>query len=237
MQLLHIVATPRGLASNTARVSNVFLEALQEKRDDVTVKTLDLFSADLPAVAGINIESKYKLMTGQTLDNVSSSSWRQIETNIERFLEADVYLLTTPMWNFGIPYALKYYIDAIVQPGYLFRYDERGIPEGLVKGKKMVCITSRGGDYSAGPLQAYDFVENYLRAIFGFVGITDMRFFNVQPMDISMETRNAAYKKAIGEVRRYVAETNWEPVVGAPTGKAPEGLKPAPLLEKGSSTV
>jgi FMN-dependent NADH-azoreductase len=231
MHLLHIISTPRGLASNTVRVSNVLLEGLLEKHDDLTVRTLDLFTADLPSVAGRNIESKYTLMTGQALDEGSQASWKQIEKNIEQFLDADVYLLTVPMWNFGIPYALKYYIDAIVQPGYLFRYNEEGRPEGLVKGKKMICVTSRGGDYSRGPLQAFDFVENYLRTIFGFVGITDIHFFNVQPMDVSIETRKAAYKKAISEVRDYVENSNWGSEVGAPKIEAPEGLKPAPLLE------
>ena len=159
MHLLHIVATPRGLASNTVRVSNVLLESLLEKYEHLTVRTLDLFNADLPSVAGKNIESKYMLMTGQALDETSQSSWKQIEKNIDQFLEADVYLLTVPMWNFGIPYALKYYIDAIVQPGYLFRYNEEGRAEGLVKGKQMLCVTSRGADYSSKELQAYDFVE------------------------------------------------------------------------------
>ena len=54
----------------------------------------------------------------------------QIEKAIADFLDADAYLLTTPMWNFSIPYAVKYYIDAIVQPGYLFRYDEDGLHNG-----------------------------------------------------------------------------------------------------------
>lgn len=231
MHLLHIIATPRGLASNTARVSTALLEALMEKYDDLTVRTLDLFNADLPSVAGKNIESKYMLMTGQALDDTSKSSWQQIEKNIEQFLDADVYLLTVPMWNFGIPYALKYYIDAIVQPGYLFRYNELGQPEGLVKGKKMLCVTSRGGDYSNGYMQSFDFVENYLRTIFGFVGITDIHFFNVQPMDVSIDLRKAAHKKAIGEVRDYVEKSNWRVEVSAPAGEMPKGLKPAPLTE------
>jgi FMN-dependent NADH-azoreductase len=231
MHLLHIVSTPRGLASNTVRVSNVLLEALLEKHEDLTVRTLDLYKADLPSVAGSNIESKYMLMTGQALDESAQNSWRQIEKNIEQFLDADVYLLTVPMWNFGIPYALKYYIDAIVQPGYLFRYDEEGRPEGLVKGKKMICVTSRGGDYSSGPLQAFDFVEPYLRTIFGFVGITDIHFFNVQPMDVSIETRKAAYKKAISEVRDYLDNNHWGSEVSAQRKESPEGLKPAPLIE------
>jgi FMN-dependent NADH-azoreductase len=118
MRLLHIVATPRGLASNTARVSNALLEALYDKHDGLVVETLDLFNADLPAVAGSNIESKYKLMTGQGLDASATSSWQEIEQTIAEFVKADAYLLTTPMWNLSIPYVLKYYIDAIVQPGY-----------------------------------------------------------------------------------------------------------------------
>jgi FMN-dependent NADH-azoreductase len=231
MRLLHIISTPRGLASNTVRVSNVLLEELHEKYDELSVKTLDLFTADLPSVAGRNIESKYMLMTGQALDESSQASWRNIEKNIEQFLEADVYLLTVPMWNFGIPYALKYYIDAIVQPGYLFRYDEEGRAHGLVKGKRMLCVTSRGADYSSGPLQAFDFVESYLRTIFGFVGITDITFFNAQPMDVSLEARKAAIKKAIREVRQFVQDIHWERDAAEPTIELPKELKPMPLGE------
>jgi FMN-dependent NADH-azoreductase len=207
--LLHVISTPRGFASNTGRVSNALLEAMCEQDDGLVVTTLDLFKADLPSVAGKNIESKYMLMTGQVLDDASQASWRQIERTIEQFLEADVYLLTVPMWNLGIPYALKYYIDAIVQPGYLFRYDEHGIPEGLVHGKKMICVSSRGGDYSSEPYKSLDFVEGYLRTIFGFVGITDIRFFNVQPMDVSHELRVAAQRAAVHDVRAFVESGAW----------------------------
>jgi FMN-dependent NADH-azoreductase len=225
VRILHIVATPRGLSSNSARVSSALLEALHDKHDDLTVHTLDLFTANMPAVAGTNIESKYKLMTGQDLDEPAANSWRQIEATIAP------YLLTTPMWNFSIPYALKYYIDAIVQPGYLFRYNEMGVPEGLVKGKRMICVTSRGGDYSSGPLQDYDFVEKYLRTIFGFVGLTDIHFFNVQPMDISLEVRHAAQKAAIADIRAFVANNSWGSSVGVTAAEPPQGLKPAPLVE------
>jgi FMN-dependent NADH-azoreductase len=210
----------------------VLLEALDETYDDLEVTTLDLFKADLPSVAGRNIESKYKLMTGQELDDSAKESWRQIEKSIEQFLAADIYMLTVPMWNFGIPYALKYYIDAIVQPGYLFRYLPDGRAEGLVLGKKMICVTSRGGDYSAEYMRAFDFVESYLRTIFGFVGITDIHFVNAQPMDVSAETRKAAYRAAFAEVHALVAHE----VGGAehpPAAELPVGLKPAPLVEAG----
>lgn len=208
-RLLHIIATPRGLASNTGRVSSVLIEELHQQFPDLEVDTLDLFSADLPAVAGTNIKSKYALMTGQPLDDAARTSWQEIERTIEGFLAADLYVVTAPMWNFGVPYALKYYIDAIVQPGYLFAYDEQGQPVGLVHGKRMVCVTSRGGDYSQPPMLAFDHMEGYLRAIFGFVGITDLEVFNIQPCDVTPELRNAAAKATIAEVRAWVAAGAW----------------------------
>ncbi len=228
MKLLHIVSTPRGHESNSMRVSNALVEELYLKYPDLSVNVLDLFKADLPSVAGENIESKYKLMTGQQLDDHHKESWKQIEANIARFLEADIYLVTVPMWNFGIPYALKYYIDAIVQPGYLFRYNELGVPEGLVKGRRMICVTSRGGDYSADtPMHALDFVEPYLRTIFNFVGITDITFINAQPMDITLEARRSALLTAIEEARRMVRNDNRE--VEEPV-RFPDAVKPAPIV-------
>ncbi len=204
-QLLHVIATPRGLASNTGRLSSALIEELHQRHADLDVCTIDLFRADLPAVAGVNIESKYALMTGQPLAENARDSWREIERTIEQFLAADIYVLTVPMWNFGIPYALKYYIDAIVQPGYLFTYDETGLPVPLVHGKQMICVTSRGGDYSQAPMAAYDHMTGYLTAIFGFVGITDLTFFNAQPMDVNLDLRKAASRAAIDEIRNWVA--------------------------------
>lgn len=193
MLLLHIIATPRESGSHTLRISNAFLETLQAEHPDVRIHTLNLFTEDLPAVAGDNIESKYTLMMGQPIDRRHAESWQHIERYIEQFLAADVYLITVPMWNFSIPYALKYYIDAIVQPGYLFTYNESYEPVGLCTDKKMICITSRGADYSAGsPLHAHDHQESYLRSIFSFVGITDIEFIHAQPMDVNLELREAA---------------------------------------------
>ncbi|WP_188111388.1 FMN-dependent NADH-azoreductase [Nocardioides antri] len=230
-RLLHLIATPRGLASNTGRISSVLLEALHDRYDDLEVQALDLFSADLPAVAGTNIKSKYALMTGQALDDEARSSWREIERTIETFLAADLYLVTAPMWNFGVPYALKYYIDAIIQPGYLFEYDEDGQPRGMVHDRRMVCVTSRGGDYSQGPMMQFDFLESYLRAIFGFVGIADITFFNVQPMDVTSELRRSASRAAIRDVRSWVAQGAWD---GSPTEVSdllPADVKPQVIVE------
>lgn len=202
MKLLHVIATPRGELSSTLRVSQAFLGTLQANDDTLTVDVVDLYNHDLPAVAGDNIKAKYSLMIGQPIDKNHVDSWRQIEALIENFLSADTYLISTPMWNLSIPYALKYYIDCIIQPGYVFRYDEIGHVVPLVHGKKMICVTSRGGDYGpASPMHAFDFQEPYLRAIFGLIGITDVEFINAEPMDITPDMREAAVSAAVEAAR------------------------------------
>lgn len=197
MKVLHVIATPRSGASNTLRISEAFFRSLEAHVPDATVETLDLFADDLPKVAGDNIEAKYTLLMGAPIAASHAESWAQIEHLIGRFLAADVHVISAPMWNFTIPYALKYFIDAIVQPGYLFRYNEVGYPEGMTHGKKMIVITSRGADYSEGtPFHAFDFMEPYLRAIFGFVGIHDIEFVSAQPVDIR-QFRDAAMASAM----------------------------------------
>jgi FMN-dependent NADH-azoreductase len=230
MKLLHVIATPREHESNTMRVANALLESLHAKYVDLSVDTINLFTGDLPAVAGDNIETKYTLMARQPIDKRHKESWKKIELLIEHFLSADIYLISTPMWNFSIPYALKYYIDSIIQPGYLYKYNEQGQAVGLVHGKKLICVTSRGGDYSEkGPFHAYDFQEPYLRAIFGFVGITDMHFINAQPMDVTLQLREAAVAAAIEEARSLAANSEWRAITTVAGTENPPELKPHSL--------
>lgn len=227
-RLLHVICTPRGLASNTGRVSACLLEALRDEEEDLEVTTLDLFRADLPSVAGKNIESKYRLMTGQAIADDAKESWGEIEETIDQFLAADVYLLTVPMWNLGIPYVLKYYIDAIVQPGYLFRYTPDGQVEPLVLGKKMIVVNSSGSDYAPEYMRTLDFVEPYLRAIFGFVGITDITFLRAGGMDMGPDLRKAGQRTAITEAREYARSGAWR--VAPPAAAALEAPAPARVL-------
>ena len=182
-KLLHIIATPRGDESRTLKVAGVFLEAFKKKYPACAIDELDLFAEILPELTVKRVNGKYILLGGKELSGEFEKAWKEVVAHIERFLSADGYLITAPMWNFSIPYKLKHYIDIIIQPKYLFRYTPSGV-EGLAKNKKMAVITSRGGDY--GPessARSYDLQEPYLRTIFGFVGVTDITFINAQPMD------------------------------------------------------
>jgi len=201
-KLLHIIATPRGEESRTLKVSGVFLDAFKASHGDWMVEELNLFEETLPELTVKRVDGKYMLLAGGELSGAAREAWAGIIAHIERFMSADAYLISTPMWNFNIPYKLKHYIDVIIQPKYMFRYTETG-PVGLVKDKKMVVIASRGGDYSVDQFRAFDHQESYLRTIFGFVGVRDIRFIIAQPMDaMGPEVRTERLKEGMAEAKR-----------------------------------
>lgn len=206
MKLLHIVATTRGAESRTLSISHEFLKTLKEQHPDVTVDELDLSTTELPPVLNTNVNAKYIAMRGGALDEQTIESWKKVTDIAEHFISYDLYLITAPMWNFSIPYILKQYIDVIMQAGILFSYTSHG-PEGFAKYEKMVCITSRGSDYSAGgPMHALDFQEPYLRAIFSFAGIEEIYFIHAQPMDMAPGLAQSALAKAKEEARDMVGK-------------------------------
>jgi len=198
-KLLHIIATPRGEESRTLQVTEVFLETFKAKHPDWMIDEFDLQKEKLPPLTMKRVDGKYVLLGGKDLSGELKEAWEEIITQIERFLSADGCLISTPMWNFSIPYTLKHYLDVILQPKYLFRYTASG-PEGLVRNKKMAVITSRGGDY-LDLMRSADFQEPYLRFVFRFVGITDITFVNAQPMDMGESLQEEKIKESQAKAR------------------------------------
>ena len=201
-KLLHIIATPRGPESRTLKVSETFIENFKAKYPGCKIEELNLFTEKLPELTVKRIDGKYSLLSGNDLSGDLKESWKEIVSIIENFMSADAYLISAPMWNFGIPYRLKHYIDIILQPKYLFRYTTKGT-EGLVKDKKMVIITSRGGDYSTDNFRKFDLQEPYLRTVFGFVGIANITFINAEPMDaMGPEVQDSKIKETQAKAKK-----------------------------------
>jgi len=203
-KLLHIIATPRAKESRTLQVSEAFLKTFKEKHPDWVIEELDLSKEQLPSLTAKRVDGKYALLGGKDLNGEMKEAWQEIVARIERFMSADAYLISTPMWNFSIPYRLKHYLDVILQPKYLFRYTSAGV-EGLVKNKKIVVITSRGGDYT-GAARSADFQEPYLRSVFSFVGIQDITFINAQPMDMGEPVQAQKIKEAQEAAKKIAAQ-------------------------------
>ena len=181
-KLLHIEASPRGERSASITVARHFIEAYKAKHPNDTVETLDLWHAHLPEFDGPTIESKYAIMHGQSFTPEQQQAWQAVTKIAEQFKSADKYLFSLPMWNFGIPYKLKHFIDVLVQPGLAFSFSPESGYKGLITGKPAVVIYARGGAYGPGTgMEAYDTQSKYLKQVLGFIGFTDIKEIFVEP--------------------------------------------------------
>ena len=193
-KLLYIEASPRKTRSKSIEVARTFLDTLRTAHPSLEVDTLDLWSTELPKFDGSVIEAKYAILHGQPHTEEQAQAWRQVEKVIARFKAPDCYLFSLPMWNFGLPYILKHYIDVIIQPGLTFSFSPTEGYSGLVKGKKAVAVYARGGAYGAGTgMEGYDMQSKALAGILGFIGLTDLNSIFVEPT-LSPESEAAVVK-------------------------------------------
>ena len=121
-KLLHIIATPRTDESRTLKVSKVFLENFVKKYPACKVEEINVATEKLPELTVKRLDGKYALLGGKDLTAELRKAWEEILKYIKQFLSADAYLISTPMWNFGIPYKLKHYID-VIPPQAVYRYN------------------------------------------------------------------------------------------------------------------
>jgi len=180
--LLYIQCSPRGQRSKSITVADAFVETYKQKHPDDKIVTLNIFKEKLPAFDGLTVQAKYTILHGQKHSKEELQAWKKVEKIIEQFKSADKYVLAVPMWNFGIPYRLKQYIDILVQPGYTFSYSPETGYKGLVAGKPLLAVYARGGEYPPGsPGEALDLQTKYLQLILGFIGFTNVRSVIIEP--------------------------------------------------------
>jgi FMN-dependent NADH-azoreductase len=174
-KLLYLMASPRIERSHSLHIANAFVDAYRETHPQDQIETLNIFTADLPAFDGPILNAKYAIMHGHPHTSEEKKAWQAVEKIIADFKSADRYVFAIPMWNFGIPYRLKQYIDLIVQPGYTFNVDPQKGYVGLVTGKKAIIVYASGGEYGSPEARALDFQSPYIRTILRFIGITDFQ--------------------------------------------------------------
>lgn len=114
---------------------------------------------------------------------------------------ADVVVIGLPMYNFGVPSTLKTYFDHVARAGVTFRYTEQG-PQGLLTGKKVYVVATRGGKYSGTPL---DLQSAYVRQFLGFIGLTDVEFVYAEGLALGSESRAAAIEQASRRLEQLAA--------------------------------
>jgi len=187
--ILHVSSSVRSTGSISRQLSNEFVAKLQAAAAGNTVALRDLTANPVPHLT--------EQMMGAYFTPAEQRSAEQIETVklsdnlVAELMAADVVVIAAPMYNFSVSSTLKAWIDHIARAGLTFKYGANG-PEGLVSGKKFYVFTSRGGVYSEGPAKVMDFHETYLRAVFGFLGVTDITFIHSEGLAMGEEAVNAA---------------------------------------------
>jgi FMN-dependent NADH-azoreductase len=174
-RLLYIAASPRKERSRSAMVADHLLARLTQRYSALKVERLDIFAANLPAFDQEAVESRYNLLAGNAVDPAQEATWQELKTWTDHFLSFDDYLIATPMWNFGIPYQLKHYIDILTHPGLTFRNDPQGNVEGLAQGRRAIIVAASAMPFGSLPdIDGLDFQLAYLKAWLGFIGVTDI---------------------------------------------------------------
>lgn len=206
-KLLYIQASPRGSRSHSAAVAEAFVNSYRQSHPGDQTATLNIFNEALPSFDGLAVQAKYTILHGREHSQAELDVWKHVEALIEQFKSYDKYVLAVPMWNFGIPYRLKQYIDILVQPGYTFSYSPQSGYNGLVTGKGLFVAYARGGDYSAPDHKIFDMQKKYIELIFGFMGFSDIRSVIVQPtLEGGSETAKVKQTDAIEKAKQIAKE-------------------------------
>jgi len=172
--LLHIDSSPLYGRSVSRQLTGAFVTQWKSSHPDGTVVDRDLNATSIPLVTAEWVGAAY------APEEARSPQQKEVLAISDALLaelgQADEYVIGVPMHNFGVPSVLKLWIDQIARVNRTFSY-ANGTPKGLLTGKKATFIIATGGVYDAQTRMAsFNFVEPYLRSVFGFLGVTDATF-------------------------------------------------------------
>ena len=197
MKLLHIDSSILGDNSASRQLSGEVVKTWQAAEPGVVVTYRDL-AAD--AISHFSATTLVAAGTAAELRNAAQQHEADLSAQtLAEFLAADAVVIAAPMYNFTIPTQLKAWIDRIAVAGQTFRYTEAG-PEGLCGGKKVVIVSTSGGLHVG---QATGVAhEDYLKVLFGFIGITDIEFVRAHGLAYGDEVRS----KAMSDAQAHISE-------------------------------
>jgi FMN-dependent NADH-azoreductase len=180
--VLHIRATATPEISYSLRAAEAFLKSYQEAHPDDTIDTLNLAEDEIPEFLGLAARGKYRILHGETHTQEEADAWKAVQAEIERFKKAEKLVISSPMWNFGIPYRLKQYLDVLVQPGLTFSFSPEEGYKGLVTGRPAMLFLARGGEYKPETDAAsFDFQRPYLDMILRYIGFSNITTMVIEP--------------------------------------------------------
>jgi FMN-dependent NADH-azoreductase len=188
--------------AQSTRLAGEFARALQNQSGRGSTSRLvvrDLASRPVPHLTAERFAAFGTPVEQRTVDQQKAVA--ESDALIDELRQADVIVLGLPMYNFGVPSALKAYFDHVARAGVTFRYTANG-PEGLLKGKKAYVFATRGGRYAGTPS---DVQSAFVRQILGFLGIEDVEFVYVEGLALGTEQRDTAIRIAEARIGQLAA--------------------------------
>jgi FMN-dependent NADH-azoreductase len=202
MKLLHIDSSILGAGSVSRTLTSAIVAAQRAQRRGVEVSYRDLVAQPLGHLSGAHLAAgqgavpEEAALAADVADGLAA---------LDAFLAADIVVVGAPMYNFSIPTQLKAWIDRLAIAGRTFRYSEKGV-EGLAGGKTVIIASSRGGFYGEGtPIAFLDHQETYLKGVFGFFGITDIRFIRAEGVALGDDARAKSVEGAQAAIVKLAA--------------------------------
>ncbi len=201
--LLLVHASPRGERSHSRRLADEFLQSWQSLHPTARVAVRDLGYEPPPYVTEAWVEGAFTPPTGHS--HAARAAVRVSDRYVDELLAADEIVIATPIYNLSIPAVLKAWIDQIVRPGRTFSMGPAGFA-GLLKTKRVRVLVASGSDFRpTGAFGAYNFVEPYLRAVLGFIGITDVTFVYAHSLNDGNPLRETSLAEARSTLQTLAA--------------------------------
>ncbi|WP_242204535.1 FMN-dependent NADH-azoreductase [Aestuariivivens insulae] len=175
MNILNINSSSNRIDSISESYSTKILEQLQNLNPDATVVKRYTTYSDLPF---LNQDMLGALFVKGERTPEQEKFLEKSNQLVKELKEADTLVISTPIYNFGIPASLKAYFDLVARAGVTFRYTENG-PEGLLKNKKAYVVVSSGGTEIGSDI---DFAGKYIKHFLAFIGITNVEIVKLDQL-------------------------------------------------------
>jgi FMN-dependent NADH-azoreductase len=208
-RILHIETSPRKQRSASIQVARAFIDRYVELHPDTVVDQLDVWNLQVPEFDGHAMEAKYAGLAGVELTDAQRNAWRQINELAQPFRDADLFVFSVPLWNYGIPYKLKHLIDAISQKDVLFTFTPDEGLRGMLHAKKAVLAYARGttlSDDSGTPARLFDYQQGYMNLWLNMVGVTDIESILIEKTlfgpEVDTDSRQEAVREAVALASR-----------------------------------
>ena len=194
MNILQINSSARSEGAQSTALAERIVARLKASNPQASLKVRDLASDPHPALDQAALGALFTPAESRTPEQARRVALD--DAKIAEVQAADALVLGVPMYNFGISSQLKNWIDSICRAKVTFQYTENG-PEGLLKGKKVYVAFARGGKYRGSEA---DTQLPYLKAVLGFLGISDVQFVFAEGLAMGPEATAAAHAEADAQI-------------------------------------